>query len=75
MLTPSVKVGRKLELGDLLDGHPGRHARGHRRHGLGRIFTEHVGAQDGVLPAVRDQLAEPGRLNRCYQGIWAVPLR
>ena len=51
----------ELEFGDLLDGHSGGHACGDRLHGLGRVLTEHVSAEDGVIPAVRDQLAKAVR--------------
>jgi hypothetical protein len=57
---------RKLQLGNLLNGHP----RGDHLDHFGRILAEHVRADDSSLPGFHDQRAEALRLtigNRAQQ--------
>jgi hypothetical protein len=48
----------ELELSDLFDSHPTRHASGNHLDYFCRVLTEHVSANDLSPPGFDDQLAE-----------------
>ena len=49
----------ELQLGDVLDPHPGRHAGGDVLNNLGRVLAEHVRADDPARPVSTISLQNP----------------